>query len=496
MNKILFIFLILTSICYSQWGNWGWGGFGNYLSKEDITSVYDYSSQADALFARMDIQPDANRKLLIDNTIIRLLNNNLWNTAFEALWFTAAHDSQAATLNLIIDDHNLTASAGITFVTDRGFVGNIASSSYLATDFNPRVDSSGIYQNNDASIGSYVNTNNVEDHTFLIGNSGGGTPTTPATGNIIRTRSWQCKTNEGTSGYGEIAHSGRYMGLVSTQRTDATTNKIYYNKYLQKTTTLAVGTYLLNGTFHLLRNANTGLNRSGNRIALSWIARAFTNAEHDTLYNIFYDYLSEIGAADIWSNDTLVVANFEGTGFDNYNQWVETSTPDEDYTTISLRGAQSYNFPDGTNSLIDFALAKDTICVSFRVQFADATPSANVDFLFIRNGATALGYWRQYASTGRIYFTYGGQSIYGTQVLSSATTYYVWMRCIKGTGANSKFTLWIGTTTTKPGIANIDITTGTAILNPTRLQFYGASGLIPTIDQVIVTIMEMGNIQE
>lgn len=94
-----------------------------------------YDPDAASLFARMSVQPDDVRKLLISDTIAAFKAAGVWSK-FDILYFLAAHDAQAARLNWKSNNFNCLAVSSPTFTTDRGYAGN-GSSSYLNTQYTP-----------------------------------------------------------------------------------------------------------------------------------------------------------------------------------------------------------------------------------------------------------------------------------------------------------------------------------------------------------------------
>lgn len=87
------------------------------------------------LVARFTSAPTGGRKVHIQKLIKALKDGGIW-TKLDALYLFAAADSQAARLNWVADQYNITAVNAPTFTTDRGYAGDGASS-HLNTNFNP-----------------------------------------------------------------------------------------------------------------------------------------------------------------------------------------------------------------------------------------------------------------------------------------------------------------------------------------------------------------------
>ena len=119
-----------------------------------------YDNKADSLFNRMNIQPIATRKSNINTLITTLDDSSIWDK-LDALWIFAAHDQQAANLNWIEDDHNITEVYNPTWTADTGYTGD-GSDAYLRTDFTPDSDGDN-FTKDDASLGVYVYDNKSEN---------------------------------------------------------------------------------------------------------------------------------------------------------------------------------------------------------------------------------------------------------------------------------------------------------------------------------------------
>lgn len=89
-----------------------------------------------AFIDRMAVKPTAKRRRLIDK-LMRSVQASGAADQMDALHVIAAHDAQAARLNWLSDQYDLTAVNSPTFVVDRGYKGN-GTSSYLLSPANPR----------------------------------------------------------------------------------------------------------------------------------------------------------------------------------------------------------------------------------------------------------------------------------------------------------------------------------------------------------------------
>lgn len=91
-----------------------------------------------AYLNRMSVTPDATRQGLINTFIKDWKAAGLWPLT-TVLYLMAAHDAQAARLNLKGSDFTLTPVASPAFTADRGYKGD-GSTSYLRTGYVPALD--------------------------------------------------------------------------------------------------------------------------------------------------------------------------------------------------------------------------------------------------------------------------------------------------------------------------------------------------------------------
>lgn len=143
-----------------------------------LTRPRSYSPEANALFARMSLQPDRDRKTLINSLIVALKVAGVW-AKLDVLYLTAAHDAQAARLNWVSTSYTLVPFSAPTFLTDRHYVGDGAAS-YLDTGYQPGVSAGSKALQDDNHFGLWVR-NNVNgsgidagstNHTINANNSG------------------------------------------------------------------------------------------------------------------------------------------------------------------------------------------------------------------------------------------------------------------------------------------------------------------------------------
>jgi hypothetical protein len=126
-----------------------------------------YDADALALFARFTTSPTDIRKVQINTLILALKAAGVWSKR-DAIYLTAAADSQAARRNWIADQYNLSTVNSPTFTADRGYAGDGASS-YLDTNFNATTAVSPKFTQNSANIAAWDRTSRAAANTSLMG---------------------------------------------------------------------------------------------------------------------------------------------------------------------------------------------------------------------------------------------------------------------------------------------------------------------------------------
>jgi hypothetical protein len=124
-----------------------------------------------ALFARMTVQPTEPRKVLYSDFIVAMKAGGVWAKR-DTVYLLAAHDAQAARLNVRQNAFNCAEVLAPTFTTDRGYT-SAGNGSFLDTTYAPAT-SGGLWVLNSASLAAYMNTN-VDDTTGpIVSFSGSG----------------------------------------------------------------------------------------------------------------------------------------------------------------------------------------------------------------------------------------------------------------------------------------------------------------------------------
>lgn len=174
----------------------------NYINGLPATA---HNYIADPIIAAMTVAPSPEREALIRQTVGDLVSTGLWNK-MDLLYFAAAHDQQAATVNWMDPaGTKLDVPAQFTFTEDHGFVSTgtgIIGTGYAPSDLNH-------YSQQFAHIGLW-NPTDVEAFQAIYANDSGSSflqLSTRATGARL-------KINEGSSSanYSFNAVTGHFIG--------------------------------------------------------------------------------------------------------------------------------------------------------------------------------------------------------------------------------------------------------------------------------------------
>jgi hypothetical protein len=74
---------------------------------------------------------------------------------------------------------------------------------------------------------------------------------------------------------------------------------------------------------------------------------------------------------------------------------------------------------------------------------------------------------------------------YGATTISTGTTYHCWIDWAKGTGADGVMTVYLATTSTKPGSAEVTLSSGTASVDVANVKLKAPSGVELIVDRFI-----------
>ncbi len=184
----------------------------------------------------------------------------------------------------------------------------------------------------------------------------------------------------------------------------------------------------------------------------------------------------------------LLSEGFEGTGFESAG-WTKNGTPNPDYTTTVLHGAQSLNTL-GAQYISRTFQNSTSFYLYTQVRAIAWSGFTNLVYLDDANWGNAASVW---SDGTRLHVRHGSVSATGTTPLSPNTTYHVWVEWSKGTGTNGTLKVFVATTGTKPAVADASITTGTG--GATQRLYVGPTGAGPnlTFDRLLIDDVAIGS---
>jgi glucose/arabinose dehydrogenase len=184
----------------------------------------------------------------------------------------------------------------------------------------------------------------------------------------------------------------------------------------------------------------------------------------------------------------LFSEGFEGAGYEN-SGWSEAGTPNEDYTTSVLHGAQSLNCVGAQYLWRTFRYA-DSFNLYFRIRWNAWADYSNIIAWDDIGWSTVGGIW---ADDNRISIVHGSAYAVGTTSIAVNTTYHVWVEWTRGSGNNGTMKLYVSGDGIKPGTPEASVTTGTG--GGTERMYMGpfAAGPNVVFDRILVDDVSIGS---
>lgn len=247
------------------------------IAIENLAGNYD--SEALALFDRMDVRPDANRRAAINGLIVALKSAGVW-TKLDSLHVFAAHTPQAALVNWRAAT-DATSENSPTFTPSAGFKGDGATSRIVT---NMPSNTLLQHQANSASFGVWV----------YEGDSASSTGADISNGNAF----FNAKNSSGDlafrayTGTTRSADTDSALGLSLISR-DATHEYAYKDGALVGTVAVAPTTTRPAAAFSIL-NRNSGALTRG--LSAAVVGAFLDGTESAYLYNALNDYMTAIAA--------------------------------------------------------------------------------------------------------------------------------------------------------------------------------------------------------
>jgi hypothetical protein len=156
-----------------------------------------------------------------------------------------------------------------------------------------------------------------------------------------------------------------------------------------------------------------------------------------------------------------IVETFDPTGYDNSGIISENGTVDPDYTTTVLEGTQSFHtstdgsiyidVTDNPDSFSVYLQMRYTSWVAFDIPLSYLTPPPELDWLLV-----------QTRGDGDLRLYHGSVNSTANLIPNANTTYHIWVDFTfeSGGGGNGTAELRVATSSTRPSLADLSITTG------------------------------------
>lgn len=230
---------------------------------------------------------------------------------------------------------------------------------------------------------------------------------------------------------------------------------------------------------------------AGTNLILNAVGLASENI-HWSLAN-FFSYATTNHTASSSGPTYYLQETFDATGYDLAG-WTESFAAEilEDYATspAPLEGTQSVFFnATATRSLISpthTALAEKWEAFMLHITSASIPAAARGLYAFRDSANNSVLALTVNATTGTVKLDVGTGTATSAAALSVGTTYYFWIRYVKGTGSNAVGEVYWSTTTT-PGSARATVTNGTSTTDSDKSVFAGYVDLRFIIDDVNVS---------
>jgi len=185
----------------------------------------------------------------------------------------------------------------------------------------------------------------------------------------------------------------------------------------------------------------------------------------------------------------LFTEGFEAVGFDNTG-WIKHGTPNPDYTTRVLDGAQSLNC-SGAQYVERPFIYGDSFYLYFRARWNTRRNSRFVVYWDDSKFNVVASLFVDHSS--RLEINHGTASVLGTTPVAVNVTYHAWVEWTRGSGTNGTMKLFVSTTGLKPAHAEATITNGNGGA-PSRIYFGPTqSGPNVIFDRILVDDVPIGS---
>jgi hypothetical protein len=251
--------------------------------------VYDPS--AEALFARMSPEPNAARKGVINDLIVALKADDVWDD-LDVLYVLAA----ATAADALLDWKNFGGAAAFNatlvgapaFAADRGYT-NTATSDYVDTPYTPST-AGGVLTQNSAHIAGWSRTSGQSATATSDNGSGLGVNGLAVAYRRSATGTTDFRVNDSTTS--STAAIGDGSGLYVANRPDASNKQLFRNG-AQVGTDFAVASV---GLFAAALRVN-GRNTLSREMAAFSVGASLSAPKQSAYYTALLAYMTAVGAA-------------------------------------------------------------------------------------------------------------------------------------------------------------------------------------------------------
>jgi hypothetical protein len=247
------------------------GAAGPYRAVDPATAAYA---------SAMTVTPAAARVALIDAFVRAMKDGGLW-ARLDLLYLLAAHDEQAARLNLIAPGaSSCTAVNSPSFLADRGFAGD-GSTSYLSTGLNPSLGGTH-FSLNDATLFVW----SLTDLNASAADIGSGTST-----RLLARSSGSLGARANASGTTTVTVADS-LGLVGWSRRSAAGHDFFRGGSVVASPVQASGSI----SSDAVRIGAAGSTYSARRLAVAGVGAGFETGHVAALAAACATYLAAVGA--------------------------------------------------------------------------------------------------------------------------------------------------------------------------------------------------------
>ncbi len=176
------------------------------------------------------------------------------------------------------------------------------------------------------------------------------------------------------------------------------------------------------------------------------------------------------------------------------NTWTMNAAQDWLYATAPAPLQGSYSWKTAALAGEAYTNFTATSDVWMYAQMNISVLADQIDIFQLRDSSGTGQSKLRIMADGSIRFLHFATTPYtATGIVTAGTTFHIWMHYYKGTGANSGGELFVSSSGTKPGSANLTITGEGATANVSRVVIMGWSGANYIVDKVRVSTNSIGS---